>query len=699
MRRHDFRGSHDFCGCHNRREFFPFLGLLALLGLSLLSPACRSRPPASAPNILLITIDTLRADRVGRGLTPTLDRLTDEGLTFTNARANVPLTLPSHATIMTGALPPEHGVRENGLDRFDGSRQTMARVLRERGYRTGAFVGAFVLDRRFGLDDGFETYNDSIRRDPALPNRLEAERRAAEVVDAAIGWLETDSAPAPFFLWAHLYDPHAPYDPPPAALTLAKGDRYNGEVAYADAQAGRLIAAARARAGDTLVIAVVGDHGEGLGEHGESTHGMLAYDSTLRVPLVLAGAGVAHGRGEEPVTLRDVAPTLLGMAGVARPEGMTGANLLAAPDADAYAETVYPRSAGWSALRVLVDDQWKLIRSSEVELYDLRRDPGELTNVANARQSVAAAMVARAEATFARGRSTRAPVSGEAAERLRSLGYVAVAPGSTPAHDETAPNPRTAIAAWNRFEAALTRLNADLASDALPELRRLASGYPDARVFQSTLAQALLLSGRAREARDLIRRLVARFPDEASLYHDLASAAREAGDASEAIKAEQAAVALDPSNANAHNGLGLLHADAGRATQAAAAFSEATRLDPSVASFWANLGNARRGLGDLNGARKAYERALQLDAQSADAANGLGVLLVQQKRAPEAVGWFERAVAADPTLVEAQLNLGIAFQESGRPKEAAEQYRRVIARAPRGSPERQAATELLRGLP
>jgi arylsulfatase A-like enzyme/Flp pilus assembly protein TadD len=652
-------------------------------------------------SVLLITIDTLRADRVGGELTPQLNALARRGTTFTTMRATVPLTLPSHATILTGMLPPEHGVRQNGVVRDASASTTLARVFKENGYQTAAFVGAYVLDRRFGLAEGFDTYDDRVPRNPEGPARLESERRADQVVAAARAWLDRAERGKPLFIWVHLYDPHAPYEPPAEYLQRTGGKAYEGEVMFADAQAGAIEQAVRTAAGDALIVAVAGDHGEGLGEHGETTHGMLAYDSTLRVPFILSGPSIRQGTHiPSPASLRDLAPTLLAAAGLNAPSKITGRDLLGnqATASDVYAETTYPDSAGWSPLRALVDDRWKLIASSSPELYDVARDPGERQDVAAANPRVASAMAARADQIFGNpARAGTGHVSGEAAERLRSLGYVAPTPSSTKARI-TGPNPRDRIAEWNSFEQALSLISAGRSAEALAPLRQLASKDPDARVFQATYAQALKNIGRPREALAIYRKLVARWPEDATLFHDLAVAARELGYEQEAIKAERAALAVDPSDANAQNGLGLLHADAGRSSEAAAAFDKATELDPNNASVWTNLGNARRALGDLAAAERCYRRALDLNAGYADAANGLGVILVQQRRAPEAVPFFERAIASDPRLYEAQLNLGIAYQESGDARRAAEQYRKVMTAAPGGSREKQAARELLGGL-
>lgn len=637
------------------------------------------------PNVVLITIDTLRADRVGRGLTPNLDALAARGISYQNVRTTAPLTLPAHVSIMTGLPPYSHGVRENGVV-FDGKHPTLATRFRAAGYDTAAFVGAYVLNRRFGLDSGFEVYNDDVRRDAVRAEQLEAERPAQEVVDAALKWLGNATS-APVFLWVHVYDPHVPYAPPAEFLTKANGNAYDGEVAYADAQIGRLLDALSARSGPTI-IAVAGDHGESLGDHGEQTHGMLAYDSTLRVPMILVGPGFAvGGHDRTPRSVIDLGLRLLTASGLQA----------TSPSADVYAESRYPRRAGWHPLSVLADEQWKLIASSEVELYDLRNDAGETTNLAGKHPNVAYAMQAQLTKLQAAA-VTEAKAAPEAAERLRALGYVS---GSSAiiADDPKAPNPARVIAAWSQFENALGELQTGRASTTLPALRALVSQHPNAPVFLSTYAQALRESGRAKEAVAAYKRAVAKWPTDPALFHDLAVAAREAGDAAEAMRAEQAALALDGNSAMALNGLGLLHADAGRDKEAAAAFERAAKQDPTNPSYWTNLANARRGMNDGTGAESAYRKALEIDPAYPDALNGLGTLFVQSRRSAEAIPMFERALARDPQLHEARLNLGIAYQETGQKEKAAAAYRELLAKAPASMVrERQAATELLRQL-
>ena len=718
--------------------------------------------PRAKLSVLLITIDTFRADRLGTGVAPALDRLAAAALEFTSARTAVPLTLPSHTTILTGLLPPNHGVRDNGMDPSGDPPQTTARLLKAAGYQTAAFVGAYVLDRRFGLAEGFDTYDDQIPRDPTATERLEAERPASAVIDRALAWLDRTAgvqpsssrqsaasspqspvpspqppvaspqppAPSPFFVWIHLYDPHAPYNPPPEflrattehpAATLEQ--RYDGEIRYADAQVARVFEWLNAHdLRDRTLVVVAGDHGEGLGDHGERTHGMLLYESTLRVPLIVAMPGTVAAKRDEAVSLADIAPTVLRAANVAVPAAMKGRDLLggmgrtggtgrtSATDGsgELYAETEYPRVAGWSPLHALTDGRWMAISGGGgTAVYDLQNDPREERDVSAAQPSVAAAMASRIEVIRRRGTqpASRA-ISSETAQRLRSLGYVASS--GQPSSRDGGPHPASKIDAWNQFEEALTALNARQVDAAVIALTKLAAAHPDAPVFQTTYARALQESGQPSRALDVYRRAAQRWPTDALLLHDLAVAAREAagktdGDAAsilldEAVRADRAALVLAPNSATAHNSLGLLAVDLNRPQDAVKEFERAATHDPNNASYWANLGNARRAIQDARGAYQAFRRALEVDARAPDAINGLGVLLVETKRSSEAIPLFERALSAAPDFQEARLNLGIALQESGQTARAAATYRQVLAAPPRYKRERDAAAKLLAAL-
>jgi choline-sulfatase len=679
---------------------------LGLLALALAALAWRfwatsARPVLGRVNVVLATIDTMRADRVGPALTPAIEALARRGVRFTNARSSAPLTLPAHASIMTGLLPPADGVRLNGGPPLRDGTPTLARVLRSAGYHTAAFVGAYVLDSRFGLDPGFEVYDDEIPKPESATGSLEAERRGDVVAARAIAWVRSlPDDGRPFFLWMHLYDPHAPYTPPAEWLARAHGEAYDGEVAFADAQLRALVAAlpATGRRKRTLVV-VVGDHGESLGEHGEDTHGMLLYEAALRVPLVFSAPGLPAATRDEPASLVDVFPTVAGLLGLALPATVDGSDLFAkrAPASrEVYAETRYPEAAGCSPLRALVDRRWKYIGGpARPELYDLAHDPEERTDVAAEHPEIVDAMAPRAAAIAARGGAgAEAAPSAEVAERLRALGYVA-SPPSPHAADGDAPSPVTMVREWNRFQDALRDLHRGEVDRATATLATLVRDRPDARVFQATYARALSDAGRPADALAAYRAALQRWPRDTMLLHGLAVAARKAGRAEEAMKAELAVLAIDPGDASAHNGIGLLAVRAGLFPQARVAFERAVALDPSAVSYWVNLGNARLGGGDAAAAEAAYREALRLDGSSLDAANGLALLMVRTGRAAAAVPLLEHVVAAAPRFYEAWLNLGKALQAVGDGPRAADAYRRVLAAPPHAAAPRRAAAELL----
>ncbi len=688
------------------------LGALALLALAAgaawyLYPRGEAAvsPGGTRFNVLLVSIDTLRADRTGGRLTPALNALAARGARFLNARSPVPLTLPAHTTLMTGLLPPRHGVRMNGVHRLSPDVATLATALQQGGYQTGAFIGAYVLDRRFGLARGFDTYDAEIPRREEIAGELEAERLGAVVADRAIAWLNARPLDAPFFLWLHLYDPHAPYNPPSPWREQAGGQPYNGEVAYADAQLGRVLDALGARGlANRTVVVVAGDHGESLGDHGEPTHGLLVYEKAVRIPLVVAGPGVPRANRADAVSLVDVLPTTMALLRRELPAGLDGRDLFArnaeSIDAETYLETDYPDASGFASLRALVDGRWKYIGGADPEeLYDLAADPGEQHDVSAGHRGVIEAMARRVRDLTARSAaSTTVAVSPEVAERLRALGYVASTPSGSTADGAARPSPRLLVTVWPTFQDALSDMAAKRADRGVPALAALARDFPGSLLFQSSYARALDEAGRSRDALAVYRRAVKAWPQNTALLQGLATAARNAGLADEAMKAEQAVIAIDPTDAAAENGVGLLHADQGRTVPARDAFRRAIALDPNVVSYWVNLGNACRAAGEVREADDAYRRALALDEGAVDAMNGIGALLVQAGRAGDAVQWFERAVGLSPGFYEAWLNLGIARQERGDRAAAAEAYRRVLGAPARYERERDAARQLLASL-
>ena len=407
--------------------------------LLLLTASCAWRPaPPRARHVVVITLDTTRADYLSaygsaRVTTPNLDRLAQEGTVFEQAMSVAPLTLTAHTSLFTGLLPPHHGVRDNGGDPLGSGHATLAELLRARGFHTAAFVGSAVLQSTRGLARGFDVYRDGITEDPWQRRRVR--RPANEVVDDAVEWLAGQNG-SPFFMWVHLYDAHAPYDVPEPYRALYAGDPYAGEIAFADAQVGRVFDALdQRRLWEDTTIVVAADHGESFGNHGERGHGIFVYQDVIHVPLIVRAPGIRPRRAASVTSLVDVMPTVLDLVG-APAQSVDGASLVPlltgaarTLDRDAYAESMYPARFGWSPLRALRDGRFKLIEAPRPELYDLEADPSEQENLYARRPALAAAMTGRLSAIgggapLIQAAPTGSPASTDVRERLAALGYV-----------------------------------------------------------------------------------------------------------------------------------------------------------------------------------------------------------------------------------------------------------------------------------
>ncbi len=678
------------------------LGALGpLLVLLSAAPPPASSAVASGPNLLLVTIDTLRADHVGcygfaGAQTTTLDRLAREGTLIEDAVVAIPMTRPSHATLMTGRYPFEHGLRDNAQGPLSPGTPTLASVLRARGYDTAAFIGAYPVSRPSGLDQGFATFDDPFGAVLSATTRdARIERRAAEVVSPALAWLGRPRA-APFFLWVHLFDPHAPYEPPaPFAARFAK-DPYDGEVAYADAQVGRLLAAldAAGRRRSTLVV-VTSDHGEGLGDHGESEHMLFVYDSTLRVPLVLSWPGVlpvgARVRGQFRSV--DLMPTVLGLLGVPSP-AVSGASRAAElrkgtrlPDNAGYAESLYGQlHFGWAPLRAVRAEGWKLIDAPRPELFRLTEDPGERTSLADTRAPVAAALRTRLfafEPPESRARTTPSrPADPEAAERLAALGYVAGGPA--PGAAASGADPKDKLAEFEAGERGMREAlrlfgRGDLAGTirVLTPLAR-AAAVPFNVVFY--LGRSLLESGRPAEAIAPLEKAVSLAPTAAGASLYLALAYAGAGRPPDALAALDRAMERAPRNAELAFARGRLLLRWGAPREARAALEQARALDPKDPLIRAALSGAYRNAGDAEPALTEAQAAVRLDPGSAEAQVALGLALGASGREAEAERALRQAVALAPGHADALFYLASIDLHAGRPAEAQGLFERLLAR-------------------
>jgi choline-sulfatase len=622
-------------------------------------------------NLLLITLDTFRADRVG-ALTPSIASLARDGVSFSNADSPVPLTLPAHSSLLSGVLPPHHGLRNNGAGMFPADRDTLATLLSSRGWRTGAFVSSFVLDRRFGLNRGFDVYDDEVLRDPAEGSaNFEAERRGGDTVDRALSWLKQGDA-RPWFAWVHLYDAHAPYAPPPPYPQT-----YDGEIAYVDAQVARLLGAIDRK---NTIVAIVGDHGEALGEHGELTHGLLLYEPTLHVPMIVAAPEVKPRAIAQPVSSVDLAPTLAALTGAAFAKVPDGRDLFAgdAPH-DIYAETEYPAQFGWSALASMRRGDTKVIRAPKSEVYDLRNDPGETMNVLDRERRAYRDAIARLDTIAAGAVTARSTADAETRAKLASLGYVAPGGDGAPSNRD----PKEMTIAFRMFEHATLALSTRHVVDAVRILEPLVRDDPRNAPFREKLAEAYKELGQTGRAIALYREAVALAPRSADAWYNLAAALQESGAAREAAIAIDEAAKRDPHRPEIHNVRGVALIEQGDAGGAEREFRAALQGDPRSARAYNNLGNALRAQNRIADAATAYRKASELAPFYPDPRNGLGVLLVQQSHPREALPYFDEALRIAPDFYEAQLNRAIAVFEIGDAAAARSELIALLARMPR----------------
>jgi Flp pilus assembly protein TadD len=635
--------------------------------------AAGSRIPAPGAlrgvNVLLVTIDTLRADRLGAygaaHPTPALDALASRGARFSRAYSHAVMTLPAHASLLTGLVPPRHGLRTNGSTRLSPGIETVAERLRLIGYRTGAFVAAFVLDRRFGLDQGFDTYDDRLQGDEALDFRV-AERPASAVLDAALGWLRAADG-RPWFAWVHVFEPHTPY-----AAPARSGDAYTDEVLSVDAALGRFIDALRAegRLERTLVV-VTADHGESLGEHGEATHGLFAYEATLRVPLILTGPHVPAMTIDAPVSHAQVAATMLSLTG-ARTEGLDGEPLQRVLDGPAagrrgiYFEAMDANvTRGWAPLAGVVSDRWKYIHLPLPELYDLASDPEESQNLV-ARETERSTRLVRETAEWQRGgvaSAPRAPLDADAAARLRSLGYAAGGPTTARDSFTAADDPKTLLPLHERFMDALDRAGRGDHVNALVQLRAVIDARPDFASAYTAAASLLIGGGNSSDAVNLLEKARARGVASPDLDARLGAALLASASPERAIPVLRRALEGAPDNVDAWNALAVASLQLGRAQDARQALRRALDVSPSTGGLWTNLGLLELRTGRRSDAAAAFRRATELDPQAVDAWRGLGAAALSATDRTTAVEAWTRAAELDPDDAATLFNLGVLLAE------------------------------------
>ena len=646
------------------------------------------RWPAT-PDVLLVTIDTLRADAVGFGgnrrvATPALDRLAARGLVFANAHAQNVVTLPSHVNILTGLYPYQHGVRDNSGFKLDSSIPTLATLLKAKGYATGAFIGAFPLDSRFGLARGFDVYDESYPRGRTQLDFEMPERPATQVVAAALRWWDGQRG-HPRFLWVHVYDCHAPYRPPAPFADAYRDDPYLGEVAATDAALAPLFAPFVSGKAAPALVVVTADHGEARGDHGEETHGLFAYEATLHVPLIVWSAGVvAPGRSAEFVRHVDVAPTILEAAGVPEPVGWPGASLFSdAPGKrPSYFEsysTAFNR--GWAPLRGILEDGEKYIDLPIPELYDLRSDPAEQKNLASDRSGDLRrlARLVPAESAIGAAAARRGAATSEEVARLRSLGYLSSS-GKPKKSYTAADDPKTLIGVDQQLHKCVDLYQTGRAAEATELARAIVRDQPGMSVGYENLGFLLRQGGATDEALDVYRKAADAGVAGEDLTRQYGLALCEAGRPEEALKVLAPLSGSD--DPETQNAVGIALSDSGRGPEAEKTFRRVLGADPKNVEALVDWGIVRLRASDPAGARDLFRRALAIDAAAPRAWNGLGVASARLGDDREAIDAWSKAVSFDPKLFDALFNLGLVAGRHGLKSRAREALERFVAEAP-----------------
>jgi arylsulfatase A-like enzyme/Tfp pilus assembly protein PilF len=711
------------------------------------TPAGGSAIARTRDNIFLVTLDTMRADRLGaygyaRARTRHLDKLASEGVRFEWAFSPAPITLPAHASILTGLYPFEHGVRNNGnfylADRFE----TLATVLSAHGYRTAAFVSSFVLDRRYGLARGFEVYDDRMQGAQSQIVSLEAERRGDRTAQALSRWLDeyaanpagagagsapaTDKSARPFFAWLHLYDPHEPYRAPPPFGPAFADSPYDGEVSFTDAIVASILDKLTALHLDAnTIVAVIGDHGESLGDHGEETHSMFVYDSAVRVPLLLwrpgrlpAGlvirqpvraidlpwtltdlvgvqpARTAHGRTLLPLieslvsartaSLTPQASSLRPQAPSPKPQapGLTSSDAI-------YAETYLPELyMNWAPLRALRDERWKFIDAPRPELYDLSTDPAEQHNLYEREPQRSAAI--RQALDRLTGDTTQ-PVKGvtldrETVDKLASLGYVGAGAEPAPrAPGQLLADPKDMIGLFNRLRRANSAVRDRRFADALPVLQDVLREDPKNAFATLVLGSAYMGMEQYTRAVQQYQRYLQLVPTSAYAHQWIAICHIRLKQQDSALKEADAALAIDPRFSDARVLRAGILASRGQYDQAIAELQQAVSLDPAKPMIRLDLAKVLDEAGRPDDAQHEFEAILKTQPDYVPALTGLGALLAKRGRPDDAAKLLRRSLALEPAQDDGRFNLARVLEQQGHRTEAIDEYRRLVD-APTTSP-------------
>lgn len=710
------------------------IGAFAVLGAFLVYQRFDRSPPPPPKGVIVISVDTLRADHLGcYGYgdirTPHIDRLAAEGVLFENVATVTPLTLPAHASIFTGRGPLDHGVIDNFGYLLGEGEETLAEVLQGHGFATGGFVGSFVLDSRWGVSQGFATYFDRFEAPSAAVTTMQANQRSGdEVLEPAIQWIREQSD-KPFFAFIHFYDPHTPYDPPEPYRSEYSSDRigrYDGEVAFVDDLVGRLLAMLEDEGlyEDTMIV-FLSDHGESLGEHGEDGHGLFIYDATMRVPLLIKLPGITSGRNvRSQARTIDVMPTVLDLLGIESPTSVVGSSLLplfdgsdSEPNLTAYIESHYARlHFGWAPLRGLRDSRYKFVEAPRGELYDLMEDPEETRNLHDEQPELVRQYEEKLQ-EYEREPPSLAQsadvIDVETERRLRALGYVTsstTVPSSADDWQNLA-DPKDKIGVFNSVTEATTLNLMGNFDGAVEVLSLVLKEDPDVMLAHTILGNLYLQRGAYREASSVFDAALEREARNFNAAYGLALAYKGLGQLARAESGFQKCLEIEPGRVRAvfqlaeiqmalgrprdaerllrehleshpDTSLYLTLADALLAqNQGQGAFQileEAATNDPDDASVQLSLGNLLMGEGDVEGALRAFQKAEDVAPRDAHVQNAIGNALARMGRDQDALSVFQSAVELDPSFAPAHNNLGIALARAGRYPEAEAAFQLAI---------------------
>lgn len=664
--------STEHSGVNRRVKWLAAFGLIVLV----VAGAIYWQGRAPRPNIILVTFDTTRADRLGaygyeHGLTDSFDDLARRGVVFERAYAPTPITLPSHATMLTGLYPPEHGLRVNGSGKLPDDIPFLPEILKQQGYDTGAFIAAPVLDSQYGLDRGFDAYDDEFSS--TAESHGEPRRDGKVIVDSAIRWLQqrTDK---PFFCWIHLYDAHGPYDPRVDTYQQRFEPRpYDAGVAWEVQQFGRLTDYLddQSLQSSTLIV-VAGDHGEGLGDHQEDEHGMLVYNSTLHVPFLFVGPEEHCQPGirvSPTVSLADLMPTVLDVLQIPVPKHLSGRSLsdalkgqeLEARDCYAEAESPFVLN-GWSPLQTVISGRWKYIQSTRPELYDLENDPGELTDLAGTSSEECQRLRDRlsdVQNTFQVAHAEEVNLTDRDLENLRTLGYV----GSSKNESESASLPGSILPDVKDF---------------LPHLAK----YERAKhlVLESKSTQSTTEMSEAIAILEEVVQTTTDFPMANALLGDCLA---QAGQQAEAEQTYRALLARRPAFFKVRFNLGKLLSEKGRFQEAASEFRQYLQENPNSSTAYFELAEALTQLSAFEEAVKSYREAIRIAPEFSIASLQLGRLLLQLNRPVEAQKSFESALPHDPRSVDLRAHLMMVFVQTGQNKKAIQQGLELVELDPK----------------